>query len=168
MIGIVWAFGSGACQSKTYSDVGSSESNPDSMEIYRGKPNGIAITFRLMEHDEGDRNKYTNDIAKAMTAVHSAGTLGLEFILVVGAGIVAVVGPLVQKFIPGLAKSVNDIFGFGNDEVGRRTIVLTGKDTILAARRNNTTQRGVGLKFLSNNLRGVGANYKVYFGLVPI
>ena len=86
----------------------------------------------------------------------------------VGAGIAAVVGPLVQTFIPALAKSVNGLFGFGDDEIGRQTIVLTGKDMILAARRNNSTQRGIGFKFASNNLKGGSSNYKVYFGLVPI
>ena len=168
VIGLVTPFGSGAYQSRTYADVDTNESFPDLMEIYRGKPNGISITFRLMEHDEGNRNAYTADIAKAMTAVHSAGTLALGFIPVVGAGIAAVVGPLIQKFIPGLAKSVNGLLGFGDDEIGRQTITLTGKEMIQAARRGNFTQRGIGFKFASNQLRGGGSNYKVYFGLVPV
>ena len=168
VIKIVWPFGSGAYQSRTFADVDSGMSNPDLLEIYRGEPNGIAITFRLIENDEGDRNKYTTDIAKAMTAVHSAGTLALGFIPVIGAGIAAVVGPLVQKFILALANSVNGLFGFSDDEIGRQTIVLTEKDRILAARRNNFTARGIGFKFASSQLRGGSPNYKVYFGLVAI
>ena len=168
VIGIVTPFGSGAYRSRTYSDVDSNESYRDLMEIYRGKPNGIALTLRLMEHDYGDRNKITQDIAKGMTQVHKLGTEALKLIPVVGSGIAAIAGPLIQQFIPGIAGAVNSIFGFGDDEIGRQTIVLTGKDMILAARRSNSTQRGIGFKFASNNLRGGGSNYQVYFGLVPI
>jgi hypothetical protein len=168
VIGTVTPFGSGAFRSKTYSGVDTNESYPDLMEIYRGKPNGFALTLRLMEHDHGDRNKITQDIAKGMTEVHKIGTKALEFIPVVGSGIAAVAGPLIQQFIPGIAGSVNRIFGFDDDEIGRQTIVLTGKDMILAARRSNATRRGIGFKFASNHLRGGGSNYQVYFGLVPI
>lgn len=168
VIGIVTPFETGAYQTPTFSNVDSGDSIPGLMEIYRGKPNGIAITVRLMEHDEGDRNKYTEDIAKAMTTAHSAGTLALGLIPVVGAGIAAVVGPLIQKFIPDIAKSVNGLFGFGDEEIGRQTIMLTGKEMILAARRNNLTQRGIGYKFASKNLKRGGSNYKVYFSLVAI
>lgn len=80
----------------------------------------------------------------------------------------AVVAPLIQKFIPDIAKPVNGLFGFGDEKVGRQTITLSGKEMILAARRNNLTQRGTGYEFASKNLKGSESNYKVYFGLVPI
>ncbi len=168
VIGVVTPLETGAYQTPTYSNVDSGDRIPSLMDIYRGKPNGIAVTVRVMEHDKGDRNKYTQDIAKAMTAAHSAGTLALGFIPVVGAGIAAVVGPLIQKFIPDIAKSVNGLLGFGDDEIGRQTIALTGKEMILAARRQNSTQQGIGYKFASKNLKGGGSNYKVYFSIVPV
>ena len=169
IVGVVSPFGSGAYRSRTYASVDSNTSRPDLMEIYRGKPNGIALAIQLMEHDEGNRDKYTDDIAKAMTSVHSVGTTALGFIPVVGAGIAAVVGPLIQKFIPDLAKAVNNLFGFGDDEIGKHIITLTGKDMLVLARQNNgSMHRGIGFKFSTNNLRGENANYKVYFTLGPI
>jgi len=75
---------------------------------------------------------------------------------------------LIQKFIPEVAKAVNNLFGFGDDKIGSERIVLTGKDLILLARRtNNSNYKNVGYKFSTDNLRGHNANYKVYFDIVP-
>ena len=168
VIGVVAPFSSGAYRSQTYGGVDSGTSRPDLMEIYRGKPNGIALTLRLMEHDFGNQANMTQQMAKAMTQVHKLGTEAFKLIPVVGSGIAAIAGPLIQQFIPAIAGAANSVLRLGDDEIGRQTIVLTGKDMILAARRNNSTQRGIGFKFSSNNLKGGGSNYKVYFGLVPV
>lgn len=88
---------------------------------------------------------------------------------VVGIGIAAVLGPLIQNFISGIGKAVNGLFGFGDDVVGSQTITLTGKDLlILASKAGNSTIKNVGFKFATNNLLGQHANYKVYFGIVPV
>jgi LGFP repeat len=168
VIGVVSPFSSGGYQTPTYRSVDSNTSRPDSMEIYRGKPNGLALAVRLMEHDKGDQKKYTDDIIKAMTKVHQTGTAALNLIPIVGSGIAAIAGPLIQKFIPALGNAVSNLLDTGDDEIGRQTIILTGKDMLILARqRQNSTFKGVEFKFSTNNLRGENANYKIYFGLVP-
>jgi len=168
LLGVLSPFSTGGYRSKTYGGVDSNTSRPDLIEIYRGKPNGLSIDVTLMENDEGNPEKYRKDIEAAMQKAHAAGTLALGFIPVVGAAIAAIAGPLIQKFIPDIAKAVNDLFGFGDDTIGTQRIVLTGKDMILLAKRtNNSNYKNVGFKFSTSNLRGEDANYKVYFGVVP-
>jgi len=168
LMGVVSPFSGAAFRSQTYSSVDSDTSRPDLIEIYRGKPNGLILEITLMENDHGDPEKFRKEIQAAMTAAHGLGTAALGLIPVVGGAIAAVVGPLIQKFIPEVAKAVNNLFGFGDDKIGSERIVLTGKDLILLARRtNNSNYKNVGYKFSTNNLRGHNANYKVYFGIVP-
>ena len=168
LMGVVSPFSGAAFRSQTYSSVDSDTSRPDLIEIYRGKPNGLILEITLMENDHGDPEKFRKEIQTAMTAAHGLGTAALGLIPVVGGAIAAVVGPLIQKFIPEVAKAVNNLFGFGDDKIGSARIVLTGKDLILLARRtNNSNYKNVGYKFSTNNLRGHNANYKVYFDIVP-
>lgn len=168
LFGVVSPFSGAGFRSQTYSSVDSDTSRPDLMELYRGKPNGLIIEVTLMENDHGDPEKFRKEIQTAMTAAHSVGTAALGLIPVVGGAIAAVVGPLIQKFIPDVAKALNSFLGLGDDKIGSERIVLTGKDLILLARRtNNSNYKNVGYKFSTNNLRGHNANYKIYFGLVP-
>ncbi|TDN35787.1 hypothetical protein E4631_05245 [Hymenobacter sp. UV11] len=169
VFGVMTPFATGSYRSQTYSSVDSNTSRPDLLEVYRGKPNGISISVLLMEADEGDPAKYQKQITAAIQKVHEAGTLALGFIPVVGVGIAAVLGPLIQKFIPNIGKAINDLFGFGDDIIGTQTITLTGKDMIILAKKTaNSTTKNVGFKFATNNLLGQHANYKVYFGIVPV
>ena len=169
VLGVVTPFATSSHRTKTYSGVDSQTSRPDLLEVYRGKPNGISISVLLVEQDQGDPAKYQKEITAALQKVHEAGTLALGFIPIVGVGIAAVLGPLIQHFIPNIGKAVNGLFGFGDDIIGSQVITLTGKDMIvLAARTANSTVKNVGFKFSTNNLRGAHANYKVYFGIVPV
>ncbi len=168
LLGVLTPFGTGSFRTSTYSSVDSNTSRPDLMELYRGKPNGINISVLLMEHDEGDPQKYQKEITDIVQKAHEIGTAALGFIPIVGVGIAAVFGPLIQKFVPAIGKAINDLFGFGDDKIGYQNITLTGKDMlVLATRTNNSTYKNVGYKFSTNNLKGENANYKVYFGTVP-
>lgn len=168
LMAVASPFAAYGLRSQTYSGVDSNTSRPDLLEVYKGKPNGLIINVTLMENDEGDPEKYRKQITAAVQKAHEIGTAALVFIPIVGAGIAAVLGPLIQKFVPAIGKAINDLFGFGDDEIGRQSIVLTGKDLIiLATRVANSNYKNVGFKFSTNNLRGQNANYKVYFGIVP-
>lgn len=168
LMGIATPFNAYGLRSRTYSSVDSNTSRPDLLELYKGKPNGLIITVKLMENDEGDPEKYKKQITDAIQKAHAIGTTALLAIPIVGAGIAAVLGPLIQNFVPAIGKAINDLFGFGDDEIGRQDIVLTGKDMILLATRvGNSNYKNVGFKFSTNNMRGENANYKVYFGIVP-
>lgn len=167
IMGVVTPFASNTFKSKVYSSVDSNTSRPDLIEVYRGKPNGISIAVALMENDEGDPDKYRKEITKAVQKAHELGTAACLFIPIIGAGIAAVLGPLIQKFVPAIGKGINDLFDFGDDIIGSQTITLTGKEMLLLVRQANNTSKNIGFKFSTNNLRGENANYKVYFGLVP-
>ena len=169
LMGVMTPFNGYGLRSRTYSSVDSNTSRPDVMEVYRGKPNGIALHVTLMENDEGDPDKYRKEITDAFQKAHQIGTAALAFIPVVGVGIAAVLGPLIQKFVPAIGKAINDLFGFGDDTIGVQNIVLTGKDLILLARRTGTNNyKHVVYKFSTNNLRGENANYKVYFDVLAV
>ena len=47
-----------AVRSQIYDDVDAGDSRPDVIELYRGIPEGIALAVLLMEHDEGDPDRY--------------------------------------------------------------------------------------------------------------
>ena len=57
-------------RSQIYVDAG--DSRPDLSELCRGIPEGIAISVVLMEHDEGDPDKYRDEVNAGMIAGSSA------------------------------------------------------------------------------------------------
>lgn len=169
LMGVITPFHAYGLRSKTYSSVDSNTSRPDLLEVYRGKPNGLVIHVTLMENDEGNPEKYKKEITEAVQKAHAVGTAALTLIPIVGVGIAAVLGPLIQKFVPAIGKAINDLFGFGDDTIGKQQIVLTGKDLIILARRvGSSNYKNVVHKFSTNNLRGENANYKVYFDIFPV
>lgn len=97
LMGIVTPFRAGAYQSKIYSYINLNKSNSDLLELYRERPNGTALIVRLMGHDGGDRDKYTEHLAKALTSAHALDTATLRLIPVDGVQIAAIAGPLVQN-----------------------------------------------------------------------
>jgi len=151
----------------TYGSVDSGSVRPAADLIYRGVPNGIAIIVKLMEADEGDKNKYKKEITDAVQKAHEFGTQALGAIPIVGTAIAAIVGPLIQAFIPAIGGGIQHIFNFGDDQIGYEVIILTAKDMLLATQRGNSTLgKGIGFKFRTSTMRGANAQYQVFFGLV--
>lgn len=58
VIGVNSPAGQANARTQIYEDVDSGSTRPDLVELYRGKPDGVALTVLLMEHDEGDPEKY--------------------------------------------------------------------------------------------------------------
>lgn len=168
IISVLTPFENHTIRTKTYSSVDSNTTRPDSVEIYRGKPNGIVITSVLMENDHGDPQKIQNTITNVIQQMHNTGVIALGTIPVVGAGIAAVAGPLIQQLVPGTGKIVSDILGLGDDKIGEKVITLTGKDLILLAKNtNNSTFKNIGFKFSTEGIQGENAEYVIYFGCIP-
>jgi len=154
--------------SKTYDDVDGGEGFPDLMELYRGPPYGINIGVLLMEHDEGDPNKYREDIQVAVDRAHAAGTVALGTIPVVGLPIAVIAGPLLGKFMPAIAEAINDLLGTGDDTIGGTNLTLNARQmVVLAARTANSDLNGIGFKVETDMISGEGASYKAYFGIIP-
>jgi hypothetical protein len=144
------------------------ETHPDLMELYRGRPYGLNIGVVLMESDFGDPNKYRDEVVKIVTGVHTAGTLALGLIPVVGPIIAAVAGPALGSLMPGLGGAISDAFDWGDDRIGSTTVTLSAREMVLlAARTSNSTIGPIGFKRETPLISGEGASYKAYFGVVP-
>lgn len=154
--------------SQTYGDVDAKEQRPDLLEIYRGRPYGLNIGVVLMESDFGDPNKYRQQIVDSVMAVHVAGTAALGLIPIAGPFIAAAAGPSLGALMPALGGAINDAFDWGDDRIGTANITVSARDLVLlAARTENSTFGAIGYKLESPLLSGLGASYKVYFGVVP-
>ena len=154
--------------SQIYQDVDAGEARPDLIELYRGKPYGINLSAVMMENDFGDPNVYRADIEKVVMGVHEVGTVALGLIPIVGPAIAAVAGPGLGSLMALIAGVINDVFDFGDDRIGGATVTLSAKQMVLlAARTGNSTFNGIGFKAETPLITGLGASYKVYFGIVP-
>jgi hypothetical protein len=157
-----------AVNTRTYEDVDAKEQRPDLLELYRGRPYGINIGIIVMERDFGDPNKYRQQVLDVVMGVHSAGTIALGLIPIVGPAIAAVAGPALGSLMPSLGGAINDAFDWGDDRIGAATITLGGRDLVLlAAQTANSTFGSIGFKVESPLISGLGASYKVYLGVVP-
>jgi hypothetical protein len=153
---------------QTYEDVDGGETRPDLLELYRGHPYGINISAVLMEHDFGDQNKYRQEVQDAVMAVHTAGTIALGLIPVVGPFVAAVAGPTLGALMPSIGEAINDLFDEGDDRIGGANLTLSARQmVVLATRTNNTDFDGIGYKAETDLISGSGASYKGYFGIIP-
>lgn len=147
---------------RLYTDVDGGESIPDYIELYRGKPYGMNITFMLLEHDEGDPNKYYGAVVSAVEAASGLLTAGIGAITGPAAAVVA--APILQSLVPVISKGVNELLGTGDDVIGNITIPLTLKQVIvLAARTGQLTEKQIQYNLATPLLTGDGGSYKGYF-----
>jgi LGFP repeat len=168
ILGIVSHFGQISSRSQVYPDVDDGESQLDVIELYRGKPYGLAISAMLMEHDEGDPDKYKAAMGVAVEKAFQGVAEVIELIPVVGAGLADAAGPALQEVAPDVTEELNRLLDLGDDKLGAVTTSLTPKQmVVLAARTQNSNERGVGFKVATPLISGDGASYKVYYGLVP-
>lgn len=160
--------GSASFRSAIYTNVDGGESRPDLIEIYRGKPYGINISVLLMKHDEGDPDRYKGAMETAVGAAAAGIAVGIGAIPVVGPGLAPIAALFLMAGVPVVAEELNNLVHLGDDRIGEATLNVTAKHmVVLAARTNNSTERGIDFKLVSPLLSGDGASYKVYFGLVP-
>ncbi|HET7028055.1 MAG TPA: hypothetical protein VFI28_10240, partial [Candidatus Limnocylindrales bacterium] len=155
-------------RTQVYQDVDAGEARPDLLELYRGRPYGMNIGTVLMENDFGDPDRYKKQVQDVVMGVHTAGTIALGLIPVVGPIVAAIAGPALGSLMPSIGGALSDAFDWGDDKIGGATTTLTAKQMVLlAARTNNSTFNGIGFKAQSDLISGLGASYKVYFGVVP-
>lgn len=155
-------------RSQTYNDVDDGEARPDLLELYRGRPYGINISSVIMENDFGDPEKYKKQVQEVVMGVHTAGTVALGLIPVVGPFVAAVAGPALGTLMPAIGGAISDLFDWGDDRIGGSTVTLSARQMVLlAARTDNSNYNGIGYKAESGLISGSGASYKAYYGLVP-
>ncbi len=162
----------GSFTTPTYSDVDSHESRPGWMEIYHGKPYGITIGTVVMEHDEGDQNKYREEIQRVLKINHEIGTVALGLIPLVGPIIAGIVGPALGKLMPKIGDSLTKIFNWQDDKVGSDTKIISAKEMVLLARKGVSIEHSIAHKFIMLAATWVGGKtpagaYRIYFQIVP-
>ena len=157
-----------AVRSQIYNKVDAGDSRPDLIELYRGDPEGIALAVLLMEHDDGDPDKYKDAVAASVATASAAVSAAL--LTVPGGPFLAPAAAAVLLEIgPDIVSAINDLLGTGDDVLGNTVVHLTAKDmVVLAARTTMRDQWGIGYKVETVELTGQGADYKVYFNLVAV
>lgn len=82
--------------------------------------------------------------------------------------IAAIAGPALGTLMPSIGGAINDAFDFEDDQIGGSNVTVSAKQMVmLAARSANTDFNGIGYKVETGLISGLGASYKIYFGIVP-
>lgn len=168
VIGVTTPDGSATFRTRIYDDVDGGESRPDLIEIYRGKPKGIALSVLLMEHDDDDPDRYKAAMQAGVGAAATGVTALVTLIPFVGPVLATGAAPLLAAVVPKVADALNKLLDLKDDKLGETTLALSAKEmVILAARTVNSNFRSIGFKRETELLTGDNAAYKVYFGFTP-
>lgn len=155
-------------RSKVYEDVDAKETRTDFIELYRGKPYGITLGIVVMEHDFSNPDAYRDEIKKTVMAVHSAGTVALGLIPIVGPIIASIAGPSLGALMPALADELHKVFDFGDDKIGASNVTLSARQMVLLAARTPASKfNDLVYKIETDLVSGEGASYKAYFDIYP-
>lgn len=163
VIGVVSPEAITETRSQIYDDVDNNESRPDFVEIYRGRPLGLAIPMKLLEHDLGDPDAYKEEVGKFVNESFNAAAAASTQIPYIGPVLAAII-PLFKK---PTAEFLNATIGTGDDLIGSAVITLTPKQlVVLAARTPASSFNGLTYKVESPLLgASEGASYKLYLTL---
>lgn len=145
-------------------DAGESRySESEFMELYGGLPLGVAISITLVEHDEGDPNKYRENVEIAVDKAADRIVEGLHTVPVIGT-FLAVLGQVVFVVaLPAITDSVNELLGTEDDLIGTVGLALTPKDMMRLTRVGRQDFHGIQAHLESPLIAGDGASYKAYF-----
>jgi hypothetical protein len=149
-------------------DSGDSRKSEPVMELYRGAPEGITLTAVAMEHDGGTPEAALDVVAAGL----SAGAVGLAGLVaqtpVVGPGLAVAAAGILLGGVPAITdaigSAISDIFGLGEDEIGRQTIPVSAKQMITYAAAPNQSDHGIKYKFQSESLHRTGS-YRLLFAI---
>ena len=171
IIGVVTPSGSSEIRSNIYDDVDAGESRPDLIELYKGLPQGMTLSVLLMEHDEGDPDKYRalvgQVVDKAMEKLAPAIAEIVGPVPVFGPALALAASAGLPLLVPTISDFLNDALGMDDEVLGWPVINITAKQmVVLSARTLNSDVNGVGFKVETPLISSQGASYKVYFGLV--
>lgn len=145
----------------TYRGIEDGSSRPDTMEIHRGIPGGIALSVSLYEADSGDPNKYLG-LVKQGVALAGKGVSKLcgE---VFGAEAVPICEAAWGAVAPEISSTVNDLLGTEDDLIGQAVLTLSAKEMVTTAGGPRVNFWGIEYQRESPLLSDGDASYKVYF-----
>lgn len=134
------------------------------VEVFRGVPDaGLVITATVMEHDEGDPNRYR---ALVEAGVQSAAAAGAAALTAATAGVGALAAPIIQAAVPVVIDAINSVLGTADDLIGSGSIPVTARQLCTLPVQGFATERG--LQFHVANsvpISGLGGSYKCYFDI---
>lgn len=152
-------------QTKVYEDVDAGESRGDLIELYRGLPLGAAISITLAEHDQGDPEKYRDNVEIAVDKAAEKVIEGLAHIPAIGVAL-AVVGTVVAVVaIPAVVDAINELLGTDDDLLGTVAMTLTPDDMMNLIGAGRQDFHGISAHIESPLISGEGSSYKAYFDL---
>jgi hypothetical protein len=160
-------------QTRVYDDVDGGEGRFDVIELYRGRPSGLAISTILQENSDGNtalsRQAMSEAVNKAGPALVGATTL----IPVVG----PVLGPLAsaafqvfkKDLIDALNSFIETTLGYRDRPLGADLLQLTPKQMVLLATRpeGHAQFNEIPWRFETTLMSRFGASYKAYFNIFP-
>ena len=95
------------------------KSREDELEIYRGLPFGIKLSINLSEHDEGDPEKYRDEVGNLVDKAGDAVADAIGAIPVVGTALsVAATIGLASGEFASISDKVNELLGTDDDFIG--------------------------------------------------
>jgi hypothetical protein len=166
ILGTVAPQGTTSNRSQIYERVNAIQGRSDSIEVYRGKPYGLALTALLMEHDDDNPDRYKAAMGGAVTAAF--GALGTAAGVIATPVVAVAVAPLLAAIAPVVTESLNDLLDLRDDNLGQQTLTLSAKQMIvLAARTPDSVDYGVTSKLQTPLFTGEGSSYKVCFRFAP-
>ncbi len=164
----------GVAQTQVYRNVQGGQGTFDVIEIYKGKPHGLALSAVLQELS-GDDDQLAVSRKGTQEAVDRVKPL-----IEAAATRVPVVGPVLgplsgaawdffkNDIVDALNSFIEQTLGFGHRQLGSDLIVLTPKQMVLLAIQPAAQFNAIPWKFETQLLARHGASYKLYFNIFPV
>ena len=150
-------------RTRVYDDVDAGRSVGDVVELYRGLPMGAAISITLAEHDEGDPDKYRDNVERAVDTAADKVVEGLAAVPVLGVFLAVLAEVVLVIAAPAITDAVNDLLGTEDDHIGTVALAVTPKDMMRLTRTGRQDFNGVQAHLESPLISGGGSSYKAYF-----
>jgi hypothetical protein len=147
---------------QVYTDVDDGDARPDLIELYRGLPFGLLLGVVLCEQDQGDPNKYREQIKQGVDKVGEAVATGCGMIPIVGVAAGPICKVIWEEVGPEIVAFVNDALGTGDDIIEKWNWIVTAKEMVTMARTPTRDFWGISYNLESKLLSDGDASYKVY------
>lgn len=153
----------GAFNSQVYGSVDAGDSREDYMEIYRGRPYGMAVGTTLWEVDEGRPDKYLDQVKGVVQGAGHAAAGASAAIPYVGPAVAVALELLLKEYGNDLAALINDVAGTEDDLLDVKSFAITAKNMVTLARAPRANLKGIEWQLETPLMSGDGASYKAYF-----
>jgi hypothetical protein len=150
-------------QTQIYTDVDAGESRADLIELYRGLPFGAVISITLVEHDEGNPEKYRENVDRAVERTADRVVEGLGAVPVVGIFLSVLAEVAFVIALPAITDALNKTLGTEDDHLGTVGLATSPKDMMRLTRVQRQDFHGIQAHLESPLISGGGASYKAYF-----